>query len=757
MGLFTWGTAKAIFALGAGHAALEGRVLDAETNLPLHGASIAIPALNRQTGSDREGRYTLFELPQGTWPLVVRFIGHAPCSLHVQLSPGETISLDVALEADPIPLDPVRVERDRVSPRGPEIGEPTRPFQRGISVRELANDPRLAEPDAFLGLQTGGVSLNPESPQGVHVLGGASNETAYVLDGIPILNPYHVSGLFSSWNPDALEHLQIPTSLPEPGDPHALAGVVQGTTRSAGSSTNARGSVSTSQARCTLDGPLGLGTSTYLVSGRRGFPGTIFRKSEPTYLQGSSGDALAKLSFATNRGRVGLLGYSSQDRIETPIRPLASDSDAEEIPRHVFDWNSTSWGGNWAYHANGRDVHVQAWNAESRASAKWVAPQDPQDLATRRDNRGVSSTMDGALGSSRTTIGLRVEDETTAYALRVGASDSVAANFSSSIVVTSLSGEFTRDVAPHLELKVGSSIAEARTDFHWGPRLQLSWAPVKSIALSSYGTRTHQFTQSLRNPESVVGNIFPSDFAVAAIEGTIPVAESDIIGLGAEFHRDSFLQANLLLFARKTRQLVLVAPATGQPFASDELFPGEGQATGAAFDARLIHGKASFIAGYGFQRVRLRSDRSEYAPQHGATHNLETAASFRVTPTFSLRLVSSSLFGRRTTPVEGIFEWESHNLLDQGSEFVGVPLANSSALGTTRLPAYIRCDLGFRKHWDLSLSNHPMSFALFGTVTNVLGRTNVLTYARNPETGDLSTIEMRPRAPLVFGIDWTIE
>jgi len=43
---------------------------------------------------------------------------------------------------------------------------------------------------------------------------------------------------------------------------------------------------------------------------------------------------------------------------------------------------------------------------------------------------------------------------------------------------------------------------------------------------------------------------------------------------------------------------------------------------------------------------------------------------------------------------------------------------------------------------------------LFGTVTNVLDRRNVLTLARDQRTGDAAAIGMRPMAPLVVGLDW---
>ena len=104
--------------------------------------------------------------------------------------------------------------------------------------------------------------------------------------------------------------------------------------------------------------------------------------------------------------------------------------------------------------------------------------------------------------------------------------------------------------------------------------------------------------------------------------------------------------------------------------------------------------------------------------------------------------------------VAGGLEWESCNLLDQGCEFAGSPRNEPGAPAATALPAYLRLDVGVRKHWHLHVGARDVALAVFGTVTNVVGRQNTLSYARNPSTGEISPIGMRPLAPLVIGLDW---
>jgi hypothetical protein len=95
-------------------------------------------------------------------------------------------------------------------------------------------NPLLSEPDAFQALGSGPISIEPESPDGIHVRGSASDQTAYLLDGIPVFNPYHAAGLFSAWNPDALSQLSLEGASPSPSYPAALSGTVAAATRSPG-------------------------------------------------------------------------------------------------------------------------------------------------------------------------------------------------------------------------------------------------------------------------------------------------------------------------------------------------------------------------------------------------------------------------------------------------------------------------------------------------------------------------------------------
>jgi hypothetical protein len=197
-----------------------------------------------------------------------------------------------------------------------------------------------------------------------------------------------------------------------------------------------------------------------------------------------------------------------------------------------------------------------------------------------------------------------------------------------------------------------------------------------------------------------------------------------------------------------------VAPSDGEPFTTGVFVVGSGSSRGFSLDASLSTAHLGLIASYGLQHVRLEYGDSSYVPDHGATHLLEGGVILFPTATTSIRLGVTGALGRRTTTVANGLEGESCKLLDAGCEFGGSPHYDGAPLGATALTAYYRVDLGIRKHWHFELGGRDGSIALFGTVTNLLSRKNVLTYATDPSTGEPVAVEMRPLAPLVVGIDW---
>ncbi|HEY7634796.1 MAG TPA: carboxypeptidase-like regulatory domain-containing protein [Gemmatimonadales bacterium] len=735
------GTAKLLLLVQGTDPSVLGRIVDGSTGEPLANVVISLTDIDRTVVSDSRGRYAFASVPPGPQHLAVRRIGYGPRTLHALVPREGTVEINIALHAEPLRLPAIEVH-SAVAVRGIEEGDWTAYPDRALSIEAVRNHPLLAEPDAFMALSGGEIAVMPESPSGIHVRGGASDQTAYLLDGVPVFSPYHAAGLFSAWNPDALEHLQLSSSTPSPAVPEALSGSVAGVTRAPGSRLNAQGSLSTTQARLTLDGPIAAGAG-YLLSLRSGLPDITAPEEDASYLRGETGDLLAKLEIPVFGGRIRLLGYDSNNEISATASP--------DSVRNAFEWHSRSFGAQWSRQFGTVGLRVQGWRASSDAAVLWDPAGEAISMAAGRRDNGLVAEIQRSGEGATTAVGIRAQQSRTRYRTTPRAGFGSASFDVRSPIVASF---FQHDQAlgHGVSAVVGLSASAARS-IYLSPQARISWAPLRELILSASYARSHQFAQSLRNPESVVDNIFPADVYVGVGSSTIPVARSDLGVLAVAYHPMTGVRLSGQVYLRGLDGILLVATRTGEPFATGQFASGSGSARGFSLDAAVSSSRYGLVASYGWQRLRQNDGRVSYVPNYGAVQTFEGGVIFFPSATTSLRLGATGAIGRRTTPLDSSVEWEACNLLDQGCEFGGSPRYRPDQLGGTDLPAYFRLDLGARKHWHLAIGDRDVQVALFGTVTNLLGRKNVLTLAPSA-AGTRTVVEMRPRAPLVVGLDW---
>jgi len=724
---------------------ITGHVEDGTTGRPLAGAFVAVPSAGRSVETDVAGRYRVLSLPRGDHVIAVRYVGYAPRMLDVFLSPGGALELDIALYPEPFVLDPIDVLAAGVEP----ADAPSSPRADRAASGETFRDHVLsAEPDPFHALGGGDVVLLPESPDGLHVRGGASDHVAYSIDGIPILSPYHSTGLFSAWNPDAIGAIALYSSSQAPSRAGALSGVVEATTREPGQRLAGRLALSTTHGSVTIDGPIGATGASLLVSARNGFH-DVFSTGEASFVQGDTRDWLGKLELPAFGGTLGALAYTSEDDLSSAAGQISGTDVGNARGRNLFEWEGQSYGATWRGTARGAALELIAWDVSSDAGAVW-RDSSAVELVSTRNDEGVSAAASWGSGNE-TQIGLRLERIDTHFAL-AAESDSIADHRSRARApIATAFARRSHAFGPAWSLTGGAALSRSH-DWHFAPSLEIEWKAAPRIVLRASASRVVQFAQSLRNAESVVGNLFPADLFAAAGEGGIDPAESDRAAITADVSLTERTSLSFLAFDQRSTGLALVAPEEGGPFAVGDAARGSGSSRGVSLAASHAASPTIDLSGsYTLQRVRYSDGERSYTPIFGATHLLDGGVVWKPRGQTSLRLGVSASFGRRTTSLLNGFEWEACNLLDQGCEFGGNPIYDEAALGATKLPAYLRVDLGFRQGWHIGGTGTEVGF--YGTITNLLGRHNVLTYARDTDTESLVPVEMRPRAPLVVGLD----
>ncbi|MCS7082905.1 MAG: TonB-dependent receptor [Bacteroidota bacterium] len=98
-------------------ARVQGQVVDASTGEPLPGANVLLVRSGEQApaagaATDVQGRYSL-QASAGSYRLLVRFVGYEEAERPVTLEAGRTLTVDFALRATPLLLNPVVVTGSR--------------------------------------------------------------------------------------------------------------------------------------------------------------------------------------------------------------------------------------------------------------------------------------------------------------------------------------------------------------------------------------------------------------------------------------------------------------------------------------------------------------------------------------------------------------------------------------------------------------------------------------------------------------------
>lgn len=249
--------------------AISGRVLEASTSEPLVGALVAPPQSRSGVFTNASGFFSL-HLPPGEASLSVSYPGFTPRRVKVSV-PSER-PVEIVLSPDTIDggtsLAEVVVTADinrSIAMRSPDVG------RLSLNVTDVRDTPVIfGEADIMKTLQMQpGVSQGMEGMAGMYVHGGAADENLVLLDGVPIYQPSHFGGLFSSFNVDVVKNVDFyKTSFPAAYGGR-LSSVLDVHTKE-GSSAGHHGSarLGLTSGAFNIDGPLGRNT-TYSFAIRR--------------------------------------------------------------------------------------------------------------------------------------------------------------------------------------------------------------------------------------------------------------------------------------------------------------------------------------------------------------------------------------------------------------------------------------------------------------------------------------------------------
>ena len=180
---------------------ISGFVRDISNGEPISYANVFISNSTIGSTTNRDGYFALSDLQVGKYELNVTMIGFASYKDSVELLTDESVRLDIVLRSQVLESSEILVTAERQ-----KFQRAIESSQISLDIRELNSAPAFIEPDVFRTLQMlPGVQTTSDFSSALYVRGSTPDQNLIMLDGIAIYNPYHLGGIFSTFNTDAIK------------------------------------------------------------------------------------------------------------------------------------------------------------------------------------------------------------------------------------------------------------------------------------------------------------------------------------------------------------------------------------------------------------------------------------------------------------------------------------------------------------------------------------------------------------------------
>jgi len=198
-------------AIAAPTATLSGRVLDGRSGQPLSGATVSLSGQEVEAVTGADGAFALPDLSGGAATVVVFHPDFERSVQEVELVVGEALSVEAALLPSLTNETVIRQRRPwREVERAPLPNDTSALSGRWtLTKRDLELAPGAMGDVAKVVAQLPGVTADSDMFSLFYVRGGAPDETGFYLDGIELLNPNHLGGTFTMFNPKLVESVDL--------------------------------------------------------------------------------------------------------------------------------------------------------------------------------------------------------------------------------------------------------------------------------------------------------------------------------------------------------------------------------------------------------------------------------------------------------------------------------------------------------------------------------------------------------------------
>jgi len=197
-----------VFAQSKSDATISGFVYSAVDGEALIGANVYLKEVMLGGSTNLSGYFIITDIPAGNYTLVCEYLGYLSYNSQIEIKRDNDIKHNFNLEEELLQTETIVVTADSERTVDRLFKKPVSTVQ--LSTRQIAKVPQIAEADLLRTLQTiPGIVPVSDFSSALYIRGGTPDQNLHLLDGTDVYNPEHMFGLFSTFNSDAIKHVEL--------------------------------------------------------------------------------------------------------------------------------------------------------------------------------------------------------------------------------------------------------------------------------------------------------------------------------------------------------------------------------------------------------------------------------------------------------------------------------------------------------------------------------------------------------------------
>ena len=767
---------------------ISGYIREEQSGEPLGFVNIVLIGTDTGTASDIHGHFVIPNVQPGEYTLKAMMIGYESIEKRVIIN-NQNERVNFQLKTEALESSTVTVSANRMR------------FEKKIDIsrvnltnRDIRKAPAFIEADVFRTIQLlPSVSASNDFNAALIVRGGSPDENLIMLDGAQIYNPYHIGGVFSTFNSDMIADTEFLAGGFPAQYGGRLSSVLNITSREGDSKngrlsnsnpikkywdySKVRGDISLLSSKLLIEGPLYNGS--WMFSGRR----TYFDKFVDLYYSNKNETSPFNYYFwdthfkaKTSLNNNNILTYSQFSGRDDLLMSFGGD----DFPGIDFGWD---WGNatnqlNWKFIPNSNyfiesniskteykfnvDFSIDFPSSDTSSTEN---ESSTADLTMNIDNIVKDVSIDQSLNyifSEYFKLKFGWESKFLYMDYREEFAGIERSNLSSEPKINSIYGSISWKPLPLFYLNTGIRIADYNrfSKTMIDPRISIKYNPIPDLALKASWGQYTQYLYTINQEEELLRIV---DFWQPIPENKSPQRNEHFI-IGAEYWISEGNTFSIESYYKPYSVIYDLNPRVDWLDIENTLgIAGTGKAYGIELLYRLNKGKFSGWVSYAYSKMERKIDLNSdgiiweekeiYPAKYDKPHSFNSVISYRLSHKMDIGFSCVYGTGQTYTPVIGK-TYQAGTELFGSLEYPYQYFGNIyGSRNSARYPQYFRFDV------SLSYDNKLFGFEnkMKVQVINATNYYNVLLYNWNHEASP-SKVKAYSMFPIIltFGMEFEL-